>query len=83
MFADASMFFTAVTCGNRCAYVYKQEIYEEVEVIKPKKLCLRYNVSDGIIHDAVKKIFTSASGRTYVPMSLPSIITDVFWASVL
>ena len=38
------------------------EVYEEVEVVKPKKLWLKYNVSDGIIHDAVKKILSDYNG---------------------
>ncbi len=39
-----------------------ENLYEEVEVIKPKKLWLKYNVSDGIIHDAVKKILSDYNG---------------------
>ncbi|MBE5741573.1 MAG: DNA polymerase III subunit alpha [Clostridiales bacterium] len=35
---------------------------EEIEVIKPKKLWLKYNLNDGIIHDAVKKILSSYNG---------------------
>jgi len=35
---------------------------EEVEVIKPKKLYLKYNLNDGIIHDAVNKILSSYNG---------------------
>ncbi len=35
---------------------------EEVEVIKPRKLYLKYNLSDGIIHDAVNKILSNYNG---------------------
>ena len=35
---------------------------EEVEVIKPKKLWLKYDINDGIIHEAVKKILSSYNG---------------------
>ena len=35
---------------------------EEIEVIKPKKLWLKYNINDGIIHDAVKKILSDYNG---------------------
>ena len=38
------------------------EKFEEIEVVKPKKLCLKYNLSDGIIHDAVKKILSNYNG---------------------
>ena len=37
-------------------------LYEEVEVLKPKKLWLKYNIGDGIIHDAVKKILSDYNG---------------------
>ncbi|MBQ9793076.1 MAG: hypothetical protein IJW32_05015, partial [Clostridia bacterium] len=40
----------------------EENIYEEVEVVKPKKLWLKYNVNDGIIHDAVKKISSDYNG---------------------
>jgi len=40
----------------------EENIYEEVEVVKPKKLWLKYNVGDGIIHDAVKKILSDYNG---------------------
>ncbi|MCQ2564704.1 MAG: OB-fold nucleic acid binding domain-containing protein, partial [Clostridia bacterium] len=39
---------------------------EVVEVYKPKKLCLRYNIDDGILHDAVKKILSSYNGQDEV-----------------
>jgi len=35
---------------------------EEIEVVKPKKLCLKYNISDGIIHNAVTKILGDYNG---------------------
>ena len=35
---------------------------EEIEVVKPKKLWLKYNTADGIIHDAVKKILSDYNG---------------------
>ncbi len=35
---------------------------EEIEVVKPKKLWLKYNINDGIIHDAVKKILNDYNG---------------------
>ena len=35
---------------------------EEVEIVKPKKLWLKYNINDGIIHDAVKKILSDYNG---------------------
>lgn len=38
------------------------ETIEEVEVIKPKKLWLKYNINEGIIHDAVKKILSEYNG---------------------
>ena len=38
------------------------ETIEEVEIIKPKKLCLKYNINDGIIHDAVKHILSGYNG---------------------
>ncbi len=34
----------------------------EVEVEKPKRLCLKYNINDGILHDAVKKILSTYAG---------------------
>lgn len=34
----------------------------EIEIVKPKKLCLRYNMSDGILHQAVKKILDGYVG---------------------
>ena len=40
----------------------EENIYTEVEVVKPKKLWLKYNVNDGIIHDAVKKILSDYNG---------------------
>ena len=39
---------------------------EVVEVEKPRKLCLKYNINDGIIHDAVKKILSSYNGKDEV-----------------
>ena len=39
---------------------------EEVEVVKPKKLWLKYNLNDGIIHEAVKKILSSYAGKDEV-----------------
>ncbi len=38
------------------------ESEKEVEVVKPKKLWLKYNLNDGIIHDAVKKILSEYNG---------------------
>ena len=38
------------------------ESEKEVEVVKPKKLWLKYNLNDGIIHDAVKKILSGYNG---------------------
>lgn len=35
---------------------------KEVEVVKPKKLWLKYNINDGILHDAVKKILSGYNG---------------------
>ena len=35
---------------------------DEIEVIKPKKLWLKYNISDGIIHDSVQKILSDYNG---------------------
>ncbi len=40
----------------------KKEHEEEVVVDKPKKLCLKYNIGDGIIHEAVKKILSGYNG---------------------
>jgi len=34
----------------------------EVEVVKPKKLYLKYNLTDGILHDAVNKILSNYNG---------------------
>ena len=34
----------------------------EIEIVKPKKLCLRYNMSDGVLHQAVKKILDGYAG---------------------
>ena len=39
---------------------------EEVEVVKPKKLWLKYNLNDGIIHDAVLKILSEYNGSDEV-----------------
>ena len=39
-----------------------QEDIEEVEVKKPRRLWLKYNLNDGIIHDAVKKILSAYNG---------------------
>ena len=39
---------------------------EEVEIIKPKKLWLKYNLNDGIIHDAVKHILSAYNGQDEV-----------------
>ena len=39
---------------------------EVVEVEKPRKLCLKYNINDGILHDAVKKILSSYNGSDEV-----------------
>ncbi|MCQ2556093.1 MAG: OB-fold nucleic acid binding domain-containing protein, partial [Clostridia bacterium] len=39
---------------------------EVVEVYKPKKLCLKYSIDDGILHDAVKKILSSYNGQDEV-----------------
>ena len=57
-------------------YISKQENKEEVtenpiqeeviEVVKPKKLWLKYNINDGIIHDAVKHILSSYNGADEV-----------------
>ena len=35
---------------------------EEVEVVKPRRLYLKYNLNDGIIHDAVNKILSNYNG---------------------
>lgn len=35
---------------------------EEIEIIKPKKLFLKYNVNDGIIHSAINKILSNYNG---------------------
>ena len=42
----------------------KEEIepVEEIEVVKPKKLWLKYDINEGIIHDAVKKILSGYNG---------------------
>lgn len=42
------------------------DIEKEVEVAKPKKLWLKYNINDGIMHDAVKKILSSHNGTDEV-----------------
>ncbi len=34
----------------------------EIEVVKPRRLCLRYNMQDGVLHDAVKKILSQYNG---------------------
>ena len=34
----------------------------EVEIVRPKKLCLRYNVNDGVLHQAVKHILDGYAG---------------------
>ncbi len=34
----------------------------EVEIVKPKKLCLRYNINDGVLHQAVKNILKGYAG---------------------
>ena len=34
--------------------------------MKPKKLWLKYNINDGIMHDAVKKILSSHNGTDEV-----------------
>ena len=39
-----------------------EEDIEVVEVIKPKKLWLKYNLNDGIIHEAVKRILGDYNG---------------------
>lgn len=39
---------------------------EEVEVVKPRKLWLKYNLNDGIIHDAVLKILSAYNGSDEV-----------------
>ena len=43
-----------------------EEPIQEVEIEKPKKLCLKYNISDGVLHDAVKKILSSYNGEDEV-----------------
>ncbi|MBE7077057.1 MAG: DNA polymerase III subunit alpha [Clostridiales bacterium] len=35
---------------------------EEVEVVRPRRLCLRYNINDGIVHEAVKKVLSNYNG---------------------
>ena len=42
------------------------ETKEEIEVVKPKKLWLKYNISDGIIHQAVLKILSDYNGTDEV-----------------
>lgn len=39
---------------------------QDVEVAKPKKLCLRYDVNDAVLHDAIKAIIKSYPGIDYV-----------------
>ena len=39
-----------------------QYVEEEIEVVKPKKLWLKYNINDGIIHDTVKHILSGFNG---------------------
>ena len=43
-----------------------EQIPEEVEVKLPKKLCLKYNIQDGIVHSAVKKILSEFNGPDLV-----------------
>ncbi len=38
----------------------------EIEIVKPKKLCLRYNMQDGVLHDAIKKILSTHIGSDIV-----------------
>ncbi len=38
----------------------------EIEIEKPKRLFLKYNIADGIIHEAVKKILADYSGTSEV-----------------
>jgi len=35
---------------------------QEIEIVKPRKLYLKYNLSDGILHDAVNKILSNYNG---------------------
>ena len=39
-----------------------EESPEEVEVVKPKKLWLKYDVNEGIVHNAVCKILSGYNG---------------------
>lgn len=39
-----------------------QETEQEIEVVKPKRLCLKYDLTNTVIHDAVKKILSSYNG---------------------
>ncbi|MBR1988330.1 MAG: DNA polymerase III subunit alpha [Clostridia bacterium] len=43
-----------------------EEFPVEIEIEKPKRLFLKYNVADGIIHEAVKKILSDYSGTSEV-----------------
>ena len=43
-----------------------EEKEDEIEIVKPKKLWLKYNINDGIIHDAVKHILSSYNGQDEV-----------------
>lgn len=38
----------------------------EIEVTRPKKLFLKYNISDGIVHEAIKKILSDHNGADEV-----------------
>ena len=42
------------------------ESIEEIEIEKPKRLWLKYNTADGIIHDAVKHILSQYNGSDEV-----------------
>ena len=42
------------------------DFLDEVEIEKPKKLYLKYNVADGILHDAVTKILSDNGGMSEV-----------------
>ncbi len=44
----------------------EENLETEIEVVKPRKLCLKYNMQDGILHDAVKKILSQYNGIDYV-----------------
>lgn len=43
-----------------------QEVIEEIEVVKPKRLWLKYDLSDGILHNAINKILSSYNGSDEV-----------------